>query len=70
MSQSDRQPFVLGDFAIDSPTSRPVKVIIIGAGFSGIAAAIRLLQRVPNVDIVVYEKHDGVGGTWWSNRYP
>lgn len=65
-----RRSFVLGDFAIDSPRSRPIKVIIVGAGFSGIAAGIRFLQRVPNVEIVIYEKNDGIGGVWWTNRYP
>jgi hypothetical protein len=65
-----RPPFVLGNFTIDSPTSRPLKVIIIGAGFSGIAAGIRFLQRVPNVEVVIYDKNSGVGGTWFTNRYP
>ncbi|GJE84376.1 NAD(P)/FAD-dependent oxidoreductase [Phanerochaete sordida] len=61
-------PFSLGDFPIDAP--RPLKVVVIGAGFSGIAAGIRFLQRVPNVELTIYEKNGGIGGAWWSNRYP
>lgn len=54
--------FALGEFAIDDV--RPMRVAVIGAGFSGLVAAIRLRQRVPHVEIVVYEKHAGVGGAW------
>jgi len=48
---------------------RPLKVIVIGAGYSGVYLAIRIPERLRNVDLVVYEKNDGVGGTWWENRY-
>lgn len=60
--------FKLGDFPIDE--ARPLKVIVVGAGFSGIAAGIRFLQQVPNVELIIYDKNEGAGGTWWSNRYP
>ncbi|TBU26518.1 hypothetical protein BD311DRAFT_798262 [Dichomitus squalens] len=40
------------------------------AGFSGILAGIRFPQKIPNVDLVIYEKSAGVGGTWYNNRYP
>ncbi|KAG9665052.1 FAD/NAD(P)-binding domain-containing protein, partial [Aureobasidium melanogenum] len=49
---------------------RPIKVICIGAGFSGILAGIRFPQRVPNLDFTIYEKNEEVGGTWFENRYP
>lgn len=49
---------------------RPYKVIVIGAGFSGINCAIRIPQRLRNVQLTVYEKNDDVGGTWLENRYP
>lgn len=48
---------------------RPIKVICIGAGFSGILAGIRFPQRVPNVDFTIYEKNPEVGGTWYENKY-
>ena len=38
--------FRLGDFAIDE--YRPIKVIAIGAGFSGIIAGIRLVNHMVN----------------------
>ncbi|KAI0763006.1 FAD/NAD(P)-binding domain-containing protein [Fomes fomentarius] len=62
------QVFTLGDFAIDE--YKPIKVVVIGAGFSGILAGIRFPQKIPNVDLVIYEKSAGVGGTWFNNRYP
>ncbi|KAK9245704.1 hypothetical protein V1506DRAFT_537282 [Lipomyces tetrasporus] len=54
--------------AVDS--RRPIKVIVIGAGFSGIVAGIRFPQRIPNVDLVIYDKNSDIGGTWHENRYP
>ncbi len=44
-------------------------VIIIGSGFSGIGAGIRLTQEGLN-DFVILEKHQSVGGTWRDNNYP
>lgn len=49
---------------------RPMKVIVIGAGISGILAAIRFPRRIPNVDLVVYDKNPEIGGTWYENKYP
>jgi cation diffusion facilitator CzcD-associated flavoprotein CzcO len=45
------------------------KIAIIGAGFSGIAMAIRLKQRGIH-DFVVLEKAGDVGGAWFHNTYP
>ena len=36
----------------------------LGAGFSGILAAIRFRQKFTNIELVLYEKNAGVGGTW------
>src|SRR6202023_2826419 len=42
---------------------------IVGAGFSGIGAAIKLDKaRLPN--FLVLEAGDEVGGTWYWNTYP
>lgn len=48
---------------------RPVSIAIIGAGFSGIAAAIAL-KRAGYHDIVIYDRASGVGGVWRHNTYP
>lgn len=45
------------------------KLCIIGAGFGGIAMAIRLLQQGIN-DFIILEKSDQIGGTWRDNQYP
>lgn len=50
-------------------TAKPVRVAIIGAGFSGIAAGVALRGRGID-DFVIFESADGIGGTWWKNRYP
>lgn len=46
-----------------------MRVAIIGAGFSGIAAAVAL-RKAGIEDFVMFESAPGVGGTWWFNRYP
>ncbi|QJW89192.1 NAD(P)/FAD-dependent oxidoreductase [Spirosoma taeanense] len=46
-----------------------VDVAIIGAGFAGLGAAVRLKQR-SNTSFVVFERADRVGGTWRDNIYP
>ncbi len=47
---------------------RDFKVVIIGAGESGMIAALRFKQA--GVPFVVYEKGSDVGGTWRENTYP
>ncbi|KAJ7597765.1 FAD/NAD-binding domain-containing protein [Mycena floridula] len=64
----DTPRFNLGDFCIDEP--RPMKVVVIGAGYSGITAGIRFRQKVSNLNLTIYEAHAGIGGTWFANRYP
>lgn len=44
-------------------------VAVVGSGFSGLGAAIRLRQDGVD-DIVVLERADDVGGTWRDNTYP
>jgi 4-hydroxyacetophenone monooxygenase len=44
------------------------RVLIIGAGMSGLLAAHRLQQA--GVRFTIYEKNDDVGGTWYENQYP
>jgi 4-hydroxyacetophenone monooxygenase len=44
------------------------KVIIIGAGMSGLLAAIRLQEA--GIPYEIIERHQDVGGTWYQNTYP
>ncbi|MFC3680461.1 FAD-dependent oxidoreductase [Bacterioplanoides pacificum] len=44
-------------------------IVIIGAGVSGIGAAVRFLQQGFS-DFVILEKYDDLGGTWRDNTYP
>jgi cation diffusion facilitator CzcD-associated flavoprotein CzcO len=44
-------------------------VAVIGAGFAGIGAGIRLRQA-GMTDFVILERADAVGGTWRDNTYP
>lgn len=57
---------LISERAVDEP--RPLRVIYIGAGISGICAAIQFPKFVPNLDLVIYEKNPDIGGTWYENR--
>ena len=44
-------------------------VVVIGAGFAGLYALHKLRDQL-GLSVRVYEMGDGVGGTWYWNRYP
>lgn len=50
-------------------TANHHRFAIIGAGFGGIGIGIQLRRRGES-DFVIFDKADGIGGTWWVNRYP
>jgi cation diffusion facilitator CzcD-associated flavoprotein CzcO len=52
-----------------SSDEQTVEVLILGAGVSGIAVAVGLLEAGIK-DIVLAERSDSVGGTWHFNTYP
>jgi cation diffusion facilitator CzcD-associated flavoprotein CzcO len=55
-----------------SPATQPgghFDAVIIGAGFSGMYQLLRLRDKL-GLKTVVLEMADGVGGTWYWNRYP
>jgi cation diffusion facilitator CzcD-associated flavoprotein CzcO len=45
------------------------RVVIIGAGFGGLATAVALRRKGID-DLTIIERADGVGGTWRQNVYP
>jgi cation diffusion facilitator CzcD-associated flavoprotein CzcO len=45
------------------------RVLVVGAGFGGIAAAVAL-KRAGATDLTILEARDGVGGVWLDNAYP
>ncbi len=51
-----------------NPSTTPLDVVVIGAGFGGLYALYRL--RKLGYRVRVLEAADGVGGTWYWNRYP
>ncbi|MFI9505064.1 flavin-containing monooxygenase [Nocardia sp. NPDC052566] len=50
-------------------TDKTLAVAIIGGGFAGIGAAIRLKQKGIR-DFVILERGTAIGGTWRDNTYP
>lgn len=78
VAMTEQVPGEYGDIVaasmhLDTPeppvkASRALSAIIIGAGISGMVAAIRLQQM--GIDYRIFEKNHEFGGTWWENRYP
>src|ERR1700742_4856004 len=52
-----------------TPGTKDVEVLVAGAGFAGLGAAIKL-TRAGKRDFVVIERGSEVGGTWRDNTYP
>lgn len=47
----------------------PLAVLVIGTGFSGVCIGIKLLEQGIS-HFRIYEKAQGIGGTWYENTYP
>ncbi|MFI7167200.1 flavin-containing monooxygenase [Rhodococcus erythropolis] len=60
-----------GSKLLRTSSSRKIKpsVAIIGAGFGGIGAAVKL-KEAGFSRITIVERAQGPGGTWWHNTYP
>ena len=64
ISETSQKPF-----SKNTPCEPDYEVIIIGAGISGLAAAIKLRGEKINA-FRILERASGVGGTWRDNQYP
>ncbi|KAI2730638.1 hypothetical protein CBS147332_2490 [Penicillium roqueforti] len=50
--------------------ARPLKIVVIGAGISGIQFAHDTSISLSGVDLEIYDRNPSLGGTWYENRYP
>lgn len=51
-------------------TRRPIRVVCLGAGYSGLMMGIVFNERMQdaNAEFVIYERNEDLGGTWFENR--
>ena len=51
-------------------TRRPIKVVCMGAGYSGLMMGILFSERMKdkNAELLIYERNADLGGTWFENR--
>ena len=54
--------------SISAKAAESYDVVVVGAGFAGMYMLHKL--RGQGFSVRVYEQGDGVGGTWYWNRYP
>lgn len=64
---TEEQPYVVTEAPLG--TRRHIRVIMVGAGASGLNLARHMELHMDNFELVVYEKNADVGGTWFENRY-
>lgn len=57
---------------MSSPKKQPTysQFACIGAGLSGIGLGVLLKRKYGISDIAIFERNDGLGGTWLTNTYP
>ncbi|AMY22313.1 flavin-containing monooxygenase [Rhodococcoides fascians] len=55
---------------MNSALPQQVDVLVVGAGFAGLAAVAKILAADPSADVTVIERASEVGGTWRDNTYP
>jgi cation diffusion facilitator CzcD-associated flavoprotein CzcO len=69
MGRDGQDEYVSGDSGLAKIGQDDASVLVIGAGFGGLTAAMMLRKEgVKNFRII--ERSAGVGGTWWNNSYP
>lgn len=56
--------------AAEAGVDEDLDIIIIGAGISGIGAAVYFSRDLPGKRLAVLEERDNIGGTWDLFRYP
>lgn len=71
-SQQQSYEEVPGTTNNNVPPARRKRVIIVGAGISGIQQASTLLRggQVRHEDMVIFDTQDHYGGVWEKNKYP
>lgn len=61
------RPYTIQESPLGQP--RPIRIVAVGAGASGLNLARQIDLHMENVDYVIYEKNSEVGGTWFENKY-
>ncbi|KAF8853883.1 FAD/NAD(P)-binding domain-containing protein [Acephala macrosclerotiorum] len=54
-------------------TRRKLKIVCVGAGFSGLTLAHKIQHEhklEDEIELTIYEKNPDIGGTWYENTYP
>ncbi|TVY17582.1 FAD-binding monooxygenase aflW [Lachnellula arida] len=51
------------NITLNDPSQRPLRVITIGGGVSGVMMAYKIDQEMTNVEHVIYERNPSIGGT-------
>ncbi|KAK1142952.1 hypothetical protein N8T08_007193 [Aspergillus melleus] len=74
INASQEDPFTIPMSTDYAYTPRKLRVVTIGAGFSGLLMAHKIQHRFPElqeyVEHTIFEARNDVGGTWLINTYP
>lgn len=64
-SASGEQAYTIDDKILGH--SRPLRVICIGAGATGMDLAYKMKRHLTSFELQIYEKNPELGGTWFEN---
>lgn len=51
-------------------SEKHMRIVVCGAGASGLCFAYKLQRSFRNFSLTVFEKNSDISGTWFENRYP
>lgn len=64
--QATEEAYVIEEHPINEP--RPLRIVVVGAGASGLCFTYAAQKHLRNVEVVLYEKNPSIGGTWYENK--
>ncbi|KAI9162661.1 FAD-binding monooxygenase moxY [Paramyrothecium foliicola] len=62
--------YEIPDAILQAPSANKIRIVSVGAGISGIMNAYYIQKELHNVEHMIYEKNEDLGGTWLENKYP
>jgi predicted NAD/FAD-binding protein len=69
VATDDRTALPSGAEEHDLGYARPMRVVCIGAGASGLDIAYKIDKHLKSFELQIYDKNPVLGGTWYENTY-
>lgn len=64
--ETNKTGYQVSDVRLGQP--RHLRVVMVGAGASGLNMARHMELHMENYELMIYDKNPEVGGTWYENK--